>query len=406
LTDRAYRIVRVPRLGPLCALSTRTSIRLVFALLPARQIVKSDMRDRAADPIIVVAVFIALGVGCTSKGTAAGGSGQGTGGGAGGLGGRDSGVDGAVAVDSSSESTTRSACPYYLACHCYGGPFDVSSFGDDWNTDFQQVVSVVGDGGAAICDIDGGDVSAESACVSVLGNCSVAADLLGPQTIYSHSTVEQICAGFFTQSSLALSACIDAGLPTPPGLTVPHGGLGDGGGGDSADGNSGTPSCSGCNLTLENFLHGCAPSPSATCVEQTSSTPNADGTTTKVDNTCYSDGTKVLGTNTSPPADAGANSSESFASQIVKNGTTCGSAQVVFTSAQMGNASAMNMETETFRDSSGNLVATIVLIAQFDGDGGVVETQVITCPGQTPEPLTNNCGSDQPVPSCTTGTCM
>jgi alpha-tubulin suppressor-like RCC1 family protein len=215
-------------------------------------------------------------------------------------------------------------------------------------------------------------------------------------------------AGLSGVTGIAVTASVACAIK--PGGAVVCWGFGlDGNLGDGSFSNASTPvaaqapappparpaNCSPCNLTLAAIIQNCSPSPSATCVEQTSMMTAADGTRTVLDNKCYADGTKSLTTQISTPADGGASGSGSVTSQLLKGGSLCASGQ-----------SSSGAPNETLRDSSGSLVATIATTTTSNGDGGVTQTQTITCAGGSPEPLVNGCAPSSSTQGCVMGSCM
>jgi hypothetical protein len=178
-----------------------------------------------------------------------------------------------------------------------------------------------------------------------------------------------------------------------------HAGASSASGGAAAGGAGGGPPCAPCFTTIVNRVN-CDPSPTATCVEQTSQTTNAEGTITKVDNKCYSDGTKSLQHQSIGPIDAGIDGTESVLVQIFKNGAACASGEISITGTVEN-----EKVTELLRDGAGNLLATLVYTVMRPDGGDAVETQTITCAGQAPQPLGACPSSGSPV-SCTPGTCM
>jgi hypothetical protein len=170
-----------------------------------------------------------------------------------------------------------------------------------------------------------------------------------------------------------------------------------GSGGSAAGGAGGAPNCSPCHRSLSNLIQ-CDPSPTATCVQQTSSTTNPDGTKTEIDNKCYSDGTKDLQTSIQSPTDGGTGPGMLNA-QLLKNGVVCASATGMVTSSP-------NVYSVVYKDGSGNVVATLSLQTTANSDGGTTQIQTITCPGQAAEPYVRACVPSDPSITCTTGTCM
>ena len=167
----------------------------------------------------------------------------------------------------------------------------------------------------------------------------------------------------------------------------------------SAGGAGGGPPCAPCFLSIINRIN-CDPSPTATCLEQKSQTMNADGTITKVDNKCYSDGSKNLQRQSIGPIDAGIDGTQSVAVQVFKNGAACASGDISITGTVEN-----EKVSEVLRDGAGNLLATLVFTVMRPDGGAPVETQTITCAGQTPQPL-GTCPSSVSSVSCTPGTCM
>lgn len=109
------------------------------------------------------------------------------------------------------------------------------------------------------------------------------------------------------------------------------------------------------------------------------------------------DGTKSLLTETRPGLDGGVTpSSSAIAGQTLKDGIACATEEII---------SAPQVFTETAKDSSGNIVATLVINSASVSDGGVA-TQTITCAGQSPEPYVATCITQTPSPTCVPGACM
>lgn len=170
-------------------------------------------------------------------------------------------------------------------------------------------------------------------------------------------------------------------------------------GAPAAGGSAGGAACAPCYLSIVDRIN-CTPSPTATCLEQTSQTTNADGTITKIDNKCYSDGIKSLQRQSIGPIDAGIDGTESVLIQISKNGAACASGEVSITGTLEN-----EKLTELLRDAAGNLLATLVYTVMRPDGGATVETQTITCAGQAPQPL-GTCPSSGSLVSCTPGACM
>ena len=180
------------------------------------------------------------------------------------------------------------------------------------------------------------------------------------------------------------------------------------GGGNPTGGSAGAGTCSPCLLSLASFAVACTHSSGATCVEQVTNTTGADGTATRVQNTCYSDGAKELDTETTPPPDGGAANARTEAIQVFKGGTLCATVEAVESEITTDSSGArMQTVTETIKDGTGNLVATEVISAVRDPDAGEVDTWTITCPGQPAEQFdpNANCLPSSSV-TCTDGTCM
>ncbi|HVV16580.1 MAG TPA: hypothetical protein VHH90_05190 [Polyangia bacterium] len=176
------------------------------------------------------------------------------------------------------------------------------------------------------------------------------------------------------------------------------------GGATSAAGSGGTaaggaPACARCFLSIANRVN-CDPSPTATCVEQKSQTTNTDGTITKIDNKCYSDGSKNLQRQLIGPADAGVAGTESVAVQVFKDGSACASGDISY-AGTLGDETV----TEVFKDGAGNVLATLVIVVTRSDGGDVVQTKTIACPGEAPQPL-GPCSSSGSSVTCTAGTCM
>jgi hypothetical protein len=138
--------------------------------------------------------------------------------------------------------------------------------------------------------------------------------------------------------------------------------------------------CTPCNLQLGALIAGCSGGTAGvSCVVQTSQTSNPDGTTVNVVNQCFANGAKVLTTKISGSVDAGAFVSST--SQRVKDGQTCLTQQ---TSGVRSTAGLV--ATDLFLDGAGHIVASVMTNAVAGADGGIVQIQTMTCPGQAAEP--------------------
>ncbi len=115
------------------------------------------------------------------------------------------------------------------------------------------------------------------------------------------------------------------------------------------------------------------------CVVQTSQTNNPDGTTFNVVNQCFANGAKMLTTKSSGSVDAGAFLSST--TQRVRDGQTCLTQQ---TSGVRSTAGLV--ATDLFLDGAGQIVASVTTNAVAGTDGGIVQLQTMTCPGQPAEP--------------------
>jgi hypothetical protein len=144
----------------------------------------------------------------------------------------------------------------------------------------------------------------------------------------------------------------------------------------------------------------CLPVASATCTGLTSSTTAADGTLTKIQNNCFSDGTKDLEVDTYAP---GA-STPSRNIQILRNGATCSTIQETSSYSVDAAGNRTDTDTQVIDDATGNLLATVITTTMRMGNFSN-RTQTITCAGQSPEPLVQSClfGS---IFSCAAGSCM
>jgi hypothetical protein len=214
--------------------------------------------------------------------------------------------------------------------------------------------------------------------------------------------------------SLAVG-CSSSGLQVETGGAGGAGGAQDAGTG-GAGGAGGThdagAGCSPCNRMVDTLVHQCAPAAGATCIEQQSLTTSADGTQTKIQNRCYSDGTKTLQTDITPNAAASADAGVSTpittvtttTQQMIAGGGVCETIDETLTLNTTGTTFAGQMGTVTVKDASGNVVATVSLVDKPDGHGGITETTMVTCPGQSPEPyvICNPFSTDL----CTLGSCM
>lgn len=186
---------------------------------------------------------------------------------------------------------------------------------------------------------------------------------------------------------------------------------------DGADGRldatpDGAVPCTPCNLQLGALIAGCSDGVStAGCVVQTSLATNADGTTINVANQCFAGGAKLLTTKISGSFDAGAFVSST--SERIKDGQTCMTQQ---TSGVRSTAGLV--ATDLFLDGAGHVVATVMTNAVAGADGGVVQIQTMTCPGQPAEPYRvcmppapgadagdGGDAGDSSVAICTPGTC-
>ncbi len=143
----------------------------------------------------------------------------------------------------------------------------------------------------------------------------------------------------------------------------------------------------------------CPPLAGASCTEQSSSTTAADGTITKTDNYCFSDGSKNLEVTTYPP---GSNTASNQTVQILKNGAICSSVQTTTTRSSDAAFDTIVTTTDVIMDGAGNVVATTVSVTN---SGTNSRTQTITCAGQDPEPLDVNCLYGG-IFSCGNGSCM
>jgi hypothetical protein len=211
--------------------------------------------------------------------------------------------------------------------------------------------------------------------------------------------------------SLPAVGCSSDGLQVIP---VGAGGAGaqDAGSGGTGGTGGASAGCSPCNQMVDALVHKCAPSGTATCVEQQSDTTSADGTETKIQNKCYADGTKTLQTNTPPHAtarvDAGASTpvttTTTTVEQMIAGGAACGTIEEALQLNTTGTTFVSQMGTVTVKDATGSVVATVSLVDKPDGHGGVTETTMVTCPGQPPEPYVI-CHPFSTL-LCSTGACM
>jgi len=175
------------------------------------------------------------------------------------------------------------------------------------------------------------------------------------------------------------------------------GNAGTSGGGAGLSGGGGAAGCSPCHIAVAKAL--CQPIASATCLEQQSSTTAADGTFVKSTNVCFSDGTKLLQVDTSPPG----NAPRTTTIQRLRNGALCGTIQASSSSSVNASGNKVDTTTEVVNDPAGNLLATIVTsTTRTSGE----RTQTLTCAGQSPEPLVSSCIDSAAVVSCAGGTCM
>ena len=183
-----------------------------------------------------------------------------------------------------------------------------------------------------------------------------------------------------------------------PGTAGAAGGnAGTSGSGGGSAGGGGAAGCSPCHIAVAKAL--CQPIASATCLEQQSSTTAADGTFVKSTNVCFSDGTKLLQVDTSPPG----NAPRTTTIQRLRNGALCGTIQASSSSSVNASGNKVDTTTEVVNDPAGNLLATIVTsTTRTSGE----RTQTLTCAGQAPEPLVSSCIDSAAVVSCAGGTCM
>ena len=138
--------------------------------------------------------------------------------------------------------------------------------------------------------------------------------------------------------------------------------------------------CTPCNLQLGALIAGCSGGTAGvSCVVQTSLTSNPDGTTVNVVNQCFANGAKMLTTKISGSVDAGAFLSST--SQRVKDGQICLTQQ---TSGVRSTAGLV--ATDLFLDGAGQIVASVTTNAVAGADGGIVQIQTMSCPGQPAEP--------------------
>lgn len=193
-----------------------------------------------------------------------------------------------------------------------------------------------------------------------------------------------------------------AGGPAGPGGVGAGGSSGSAGAAGSSGGGSGR-NCSSCSLALANFEAACDPSPTATCVQQNTSSVGADGSTVSVSSFCYSDGTRIKVTSMPKPAGAGAPGTISIA-QIIKNGVVCATANSTIRSQQVDGGTQTVEYSDVYEDGNGDVVATLSIMPMVTADGSEAGgPKMITCPGR-PTELFVDCRT--PTPKCTVGTCM
>jgi hypothetical protein len=192
-------------------------------------------------------------------------------------------------------------------------------------------------------------------------------------------------------------------------------GIAAGGSGGSAPigGNGGSPvagtggaggaaACSPCEWSFANLTIGCDHSFSATCVSQATDGQAGDGTRTSTSNMCFSDGTKLLETDTYARNDAGTVGSGSVVIQMFKNGAICSTVEYTVVATAAGQT-----QTVVGKDASGNVVATLNGTATMNADGSTTLTETITCAGQAPAPFLGGCTTSAPPPQvCPAGACM
>jgi len=193
----------------------------------------------------------------------------------------------------------------------------------------------------------------------------------------------------------------NAGTPSAAGSAGTSAGAGgnagaSGSGGGSAEGGGGA-GCSPCHLVVGKAL--CRPIAGATCLEQESSSQAADGTFTLNKNMCFSDGTKILEVDTSPPSSA----PRTATIQRLKNGALCSTVQIGSASSVDGSGNDVTITTEAAYDPTGNLLATLVITRTSEGTD---VTQTLTCAGQSPEPFVSSCINSSDAINCSTGACM
>jgi hypothetical protein len=135
---------------------------------------------------------------------------------------------------------------------------------------------------------------------------------------------------------------------------------------------------------------------------QTSSTTDTDGTVTKTQNACFSDGYKSLEVDTYPP---GASSTVTRTIQVLRNGVPCSTFHQTASKGADASGNSVETDTEVIDDGAGNLLATDVKVTTWFTGGGSSSTQTITCAGQSPEPFVPNCLYGNLV-SCANGSCM
>jgi hypothetical protein len=156
--------------------------------------------------------------------------------------------------------------------------------------------------------------------------------------------------------------------------------------------------CSPCQMAL--LKAECLPSAGAACTAQSSSSTAADGTFTKVDNLCFSDGTKSLETDTYQP---GANIPTKVV-QLSRDGALCSTVLASTTTGLDVSGNTVDIFTEIVDDPMGNLLVTVVTTTRRNQ--GATQTKTVTCPGQPTEALVPACLPGVLVSNCSAGTCM
>lgn len=193
------------------------------------------------------------------------------------------------------------------------------------------------------------------------------------------------------------------GLATGGGAAAAgHGGAlatGGRGGAAASGGAGGSTPCAPCFLAIIDRIK-CDPTPAATCVEQKSQTVNPNGTLTKVQNRCFSDGTKSLQTSTSDASDGGTGSQSIEIQTYKPGGAPCASGTISVTNAP-DSATVM----EVIKDEAGNVLATLTARAALADGGEVLQTSTVTCTGQATQPLGTCPSSPSSSIVCSTGTC-